>query len=67
MSNKPSSQLEITLLRSPFGHPEKLRRVLTALGLRHVRQCIIRVDHPSIRGMLTKVRHLVEVRPHAST
>jgi large subunit ribosomal protein L30 len=42
------------------------RRVLKALGLRRVRQCVVRNDHPSIRGMINKVSHLLEVRPHAS-
>jgi large subunit ribosomal protein L30 len=59
-------QLEITLCRSPYGHPMPQRRVLKALGLRRVRQCVVRNDHPSIRGMINKVSHLLEVRPHAS-
>lgn len=59
-------KLEITLRRSPNGHPIPQRRVLKALGLRRVRQSVVRVDHPTIRGMVAKVSHLVEVRPHAA-
>jgi large subunit ribosomal protein L30 len=32
-----------------------------ALGLRRIRHTVERPDTPSIRGMVTKVRHLVEV------
>ncbi|MBI3620576.1 MAG: 50S ribosomal protein L30 [Nitrospirae bacterium] len=59
-------KLDIILRRSPHGHPIPQRRVLKALGLRRVRQCVVRNDHPSIRGMINKVSHLLEVRPHAS-
>ncbi|HTP41303.1 MAG TPA: 50S ribosomal protein L30 [Nitrospiria bacterium] len=62
-----TSKLEITLRRSPIGHPDTQRRVLKALGLRRLRQCVVRDDHPTIRGMVNKVAHLVEVRSHASS
>jgi large subunit ribosomal protein L30 len=48
-------------IRSGIGHPESLRRVLRALGLRH-HQAVVEVPNTaSLRGMLVKVRHLVEV------
>ena len=59
-------KLEIILRRSPIGHPIPQRLVLKALGLRRIRQCVVREDQPTIRGMVAKVSHLVEVRPHAS-
>jgi large subunit ribosomal protein L30 len=49
-------------VRSGLGHAETYRRTLAALGLRHQREVVL-PDTPSIRGMLTKVRHLVRVTP----
>jgi ribosomal protein L30 len=40
-----------------------MRRILTALGLRHHQAEVVVKDTPSVRGMIVKVRHLVEVRP----
>ncbi len=53
--------LRITLKRSYIGKPEKLKRVLRALGLRRIGHTVIKPDVPSIRGMVQKVSHLVEV------
>ena len=40
-----------------------MRRTLEALGLRHHQQTVEIVNTASVRGMLFKVRHLVEVTP----
>jgi len=53
--------LKITLVKSQVGVPRKLRAVLTGLGLRKVHSSVIRQDNPQIRGMIFKVKHLVEV------
>jgi large subunit ribosomal protein L30 len=55
--------LEVTQIRSSIGHAETMRRTLRALGLRHHQQTVRVANTPSIRGMLFKVRHLVEVAP----
>jgi large subunit ribosomal protein L30 len=55
------SSLQITLVRSAIGVPEKLRKVLTGLGVRKMHKSVIRKDTPEIRGMIFKVKHLVEV------
>ena len=55
------SALKITLIKSRIGVPEKLRKVLTGLGLRKLNASVIRQDTPHIRGMIFKVKHLVEV------
>ena len=57
--------LAVKQFRSAIGHAETYRRTLRALGLRHYQQRIVVADNPSIRGMLFKVRHLVEVTPVA--
>jgi len=48
-------------VRSGIGRPEKHKRVIAALGLRHHQMTVEHEDTPSIRGMLHKVRHLVRV------
>ena len=58
-----SAKLSVKQVRSGIGHADTFRRTLTALGLRHHQQTIVVSDNPSVRGMLFKVRHLVEVSP----
>lgn len=55
------SQLSITLKRSQIGHPNKMRLVLRGLGLRKIGQTVSRPDTPQVRGLVKKVRHLIEV------
>jgi large subunit ribosomal protein L30 len=55
--------LVVKQIRSTSGHAETFRRTLTSLGLRHYQHQIVVQDTPSIRGMLFKVRHLVQVTP----
>jgi large subunit ribosomal protein L30 len=50
-------------VKSGIGHAETYRLTLRALGLKHHQDEIVVSDNPSIRGMLTKVHHLVSVRP----
>jgi large subunit ribosomal protein L30 len=53
--------VRVTLRRSPIGTPERHRLVLRGLGLRHIRQSVIRPDTPQVRGMISKVGYLLEV------
>ncbi|NOX20947.1 MAG: 50S ribosomal protein L30 [Nitrospirae bacterium] len=53
--------LKITLKRSYIGKPEKHRRILRSLGLRKIGHTVYKPDVPSIRGMINKVPHLIEV------
>jgi large subunit ribosomal protein L30 len=63
MTKQPSSNktLKVTLLRSPIGFNEKQGRVVESLGLRRIRHTVELNDTPETRGMIHKVRHLVEV------
>ena len=54
-------KLKITQVRSVIGRPEKHRRVIEALGLRRNQTSVLHNDTPAIRGMVFKVRHLVNV------
>jgi large subunit ribosomal protein L30 len=58
-----TSKLAVKQVRSGIGHAATFRRTLEALGLRHHQQTVLVTDNPSIRGMLFKVRHLVQVTP----
>lgn len=55
------TKLKVTQIRSTIGRPEKHKLVIAALGLRHHQATVVHDDTPSIRGMLHKIRHLVEV------
>jgi large subunit ribosomal protein L30 len=63
-TTKNSTQsLCITLKRSPIGTPERHRLVLRGLGLRKIRQSVVRPDTPQVRGLIHKVGYLLEVQP----
>jgi len=53
--------LKITLLRSPIGFKHNQGTVLKSLGLRRIRHSVELKDTPATRGMIHKVRHLVDV------
>lgn len=53
--------LRIKLVKSPIGHTRKNRATVLALGLRKVNQTVDHADHPSIRGMIHKVKNLLQV------
>ena len=54
-------RLRITQVRSPIKRQRVQRRTLEALGLRRMRAAVEHADTPQIRGMIQRVRHLVEV------
>ena len=56
-----AKKLKITLVRSPIGQKPRTRATVRSLGLRKIRQSTERPDTPDVRGMLAKVRHLVDV------
>ena len=61
MAKKKDTMLKIKLVRSPHGRIKAQRRTLEALGLRKINQVVERPDHPSVLGMIERVKHLVEV------
>jgi large subunit ribosomal protein L30 len=60
-SPEKSKQYRITLLHSPIGTTSRHKATLKALGLRKIRQSVEQKDTPQLQGMLSKVRHLVQV------
>jgi large subunit ribosomal protein L30 len=61
MAAKKAKELRITLVKSPIGYSRRQKGTVRALGLRRLRQSVLQEDNPVIRGMVTKVSHLVEV------
>jgi large subunit ribosomal protein L30 len=55
------STLTITQRKSRNGSDKSQRDTLRSLGLRKIGHSIERPDSPQLRGMIHKVRHLVEV------
>jgi large subunit ribosomal protein L30 len=55
------AQLKVTLVRGQAGKKTRQRETLVGLGLRKTQQTVIVEDTPSMRGMINKVSHLVEV------
>ncbi|HTL43592.1 MAG TPA: 50S ribosomal protein L30 [Vicinamibacterales bacterium] len=53
--------LKITLRRSPIGFDKKQKLVVQGLGLRRIGYTVELPDTPATRGMILKVRHLVDV------
>jgi large subunit ribosomal protein L30 len=53
--------LRVKQVRSGIGHAATYRRTLAALGLKYHQDEVVVRDHPSVRGMLRKVAHLVRV------
>ncbi|WP_172120483.1 50S ribosomal protein L30 [Actinomyces faecalis] len=56
-----NKQLRITQVRSGIGGTRRQRETLHSLGLRKIRQSVVREDNPSVRGMIATVTHLVTV------
>ncbi|GIQ71212.1 50S ribosomal protein L30 [Xylanibacillus composti] len=57
-----AKNLQVTLKRSLIGRPEDQRVTVRTLGLRKLHQTVVHADNASVRGMINKVSHLVEVK-----
>ena len=60
-----SKKLRIMLTRSIIGLSPKQEATVKALGLRRVRQQVTHDDTPTVRGMIAKVPHVLEVSREA--
>ncbi len=54
-------KIAIRQVRSGIGTPVKQRLIIKGLGLRRIGHTVMRDDTPETRGMVWKIRHLVEV------
>ena len=55
------AKIKVTLVKSTIGEVAAVKGTVAALGLKKIRSCRELEDPPAIRGMLTKVKHLVKV------
>lgn len=55
------SKVKIKLVKSGIKRPGDQKRTLHALGLNKMQQTVEKEMNPQIKGMINKVKHLVEV------
>ena len=60
-----AKKLEVTLTKSIIGLHPKQEATVRALGLRRIRQTVTHEDSSTVRGMIAKVSHVLEVRHEA--
>ena len=53
--------VKVTQVGSPIGRPADQRATLVGLGLNKMRRSRVLEDTPAVRGMIAKVRHLLQV------
>tara|TARA_B100001250_G_scaffold397046_1_gene403724 strand:- start:10320 stop:10508 length:189 start_codon:yes stop_codon:yes gene_type:complete len=53
--------INITQIKSGIGYRKKTKDTLIALGIRKLNQTVEKKDTPSIRGMISKISHLLKV------
>jgi large subunit ribosomal protein L30 len=56
-----TNRLRITWVKSSTGYSEEQKATIKALGFRRLGEAVEQPNNDSIRGMVYKVRHLVEV------
>ena len=61
MTAANKKMIRIKWVRSSICTPEKHKKVVKGLGFTRLNQVVEREDSPSIRGMVLKVPHLVEI------
>ena len=54
--------LQVKLVKSVIGSEPRVRKTVKALGLKKMNQVVYKEDQPHFRGMIHKVRHLVQVQ-----
>jgi large subunit ribosomal protein L30 len=55
------STVKITQRRSLNGTNKRQRETIRSLGLRRIGHTVEHADTPQVRGMIHKIRHLIEV------
>ena len=58
-------KLVIKQIRSTIGQSETQRRTIKGLGLGKINRQVVLPDSSAVRGMVTKVQHLLDVRVQA--
>ncbi|MBT07469.1 MAG: 50S ribosomal protein L30 [Rhodospirillaceae bacterium] len=61
MAQNEVGRLRVTQIGSGIGRPKDQKATLVGLGLNKLNRTRVLDNSPSIRGMITKVQHLVHV------
>ena len=56
------SKVKITLVKSGIDRPADQKKTLVALGLNKLHRTVEKEYTPQIKGMVAKVKHLVEIK-----
>ena len=56
-----SARLRITYRKSAIGYPQRQKDTIRSLGFHKLYSTIEKDDTPSVRGMIQRVAHLVQV------
>ena len=60
------ARVSVTYRKSAIGYNQTQKETIRNLGLKRLGQTVVHEDTPSIRGMISRVVHLVEVEEAAS-
>ena len=55
------ARLKVTQVRSVIDRPKDQKATVRALGLHRIDDSVVKDDRPEIRGMISKISHLVRV------
>ena len=59
MAKKKAKLVRVKLVRSPIGYPQRQKETVRSLGLTKMHQVVEHTDSPAIRGMVSRIPHLV--------
>lgn len=58
---KVTKKVRVTYIKSAIGYSRRQKGTIRALGLKRLGDIVEHEDTPVVRGMVDKVRHLVQV------
>jgi large subunit ribosomal protein L30 len=61
MAKATTGKVKVTQRRSVIDRPKDQKDTVRRLGLHRINDSVVKDDRPEIRGMINKVRHLVDV------
>lgn len=61
MMENQEGQIRVMLIRSTIGRPENQKKIVAGLGLKKMQRIKTLPNTASVRGMIRKVEHLVQI------
>ena len=56
-----NKKLQVMLVKSTIGRPKKHCAIVAGLGLKKLNHSVEHLDTPEVRGMISKISHLLNV------